>query len=375
MRKALVLARENRLDNPRHLSYIPCDIRPTRGKLSMAPPPASLDQLIALNDELLAMARAGLPMERGLALAGQELSGRVGRIARELGGRLERGESLESALAAEGVAVPAHYRAIVLAGTRSGRLTAALEGLARVIRSAADLRREIGQAMVYPFLVAILGLVLAVFLGIWVAPRLERTVADMGFATPALFNGLVASLPIWAGLGGLGLVGAWAAWARSGRSSATAMRWIPGFRKVAESSCVSRFAEVLALLLEHGTPYAEALTLAGESSGDPALAAAAREVASRERAGTIPGGGADAYGAFPPLLRWVLSAEIPAAALIPALNHLGRSYGARARSRAEALRLLMPIAILVVVGGGAAAFFALALLIPYSRLLLNLLGS
>lgn len=340
----------------------------------MASPPPSLDQLIALNDELLAMTRAGLPMERGLALAGEELSGRVGRISRELGARLERGESLESALEAEGIAVPAHYRAIVLAGIRSGRLTAALEGLARVIRSAAELRREIGQALVYPFLVAIIGLALAIFLGLWVAPRLEYAVEGMGFATPALFKGLVSSLPVWASLGALGLVGAWAAWALSGRSSATAMRRIPGFRKIAEAACVSRFAEVLALLLEHGTSYGEALILAGESSGDPALASAAREAASRERAGTIPGGGGDPYAAFPPLLRWILSAEIPAAALIPALNHLGNSYGAKARSRAETLRILLPIAAMAVIGGGTAAFFTLALLIPYSRLLLNLLG-
>lgn len=340
----------------------------------MASPAVTLDQLIGLNDELLALARGGMPLEPGLAAAGRELSGRVGAIARQLAERLERGEPLESALASEGIELPAHYRAIVLAGIKSGQLTSALEGLARVSRSAADLRRAIGLAMLYPFLVAALGLGLAALLGFWVTPRLEHAVMAMGFPLSPIWRGLIAWGPIWVPAGAFVLIGAWIAWGWSGGGSAQAMRRIPGFRGVVEASCAARFAEMLALLLEHDTPYGQALALAGDSSGDPSLAKAARAIAGRGDAGMTPAEAARTAEHLPPLLRWVMSAAIPIQSLIPALNHLAQSYRARARSRSETVRLVLPILVLVAVGGGTALLFTATLLIPYVNLLLNILG-
>ena len=41
----------------------------------------TLDQLIALNDEMAALARAGVPLDRGLLAVGRELRGRTGKFA------------------------------------------------------------------------------------------------------------------------------------------------------------------------------------------------------------------------------------------------------------------------------------------------------
>ena len=51
-----------------------------------APSALSLDNLIALSDEIAALARAGVPLERGLAELGREMPGRLGRFAAELAG-------------------------------------------------------------------------------------------------------------------------------------------------------------------------------------------------------------------------------------------------------------------------------------------------
>src|SRR3954470_23074472 len=100
--------------------------------------PISLDQLIALNDEIAALARAGIPLERGLLQAGTDLPGRLGAIARVLGARLGRGEGLTQALEAEREQIPPVYRAVVQAGLRAGRLPTALEGLASFLRGLAE---------------------------------------------------------------------------------------------------------------------------------------------------------------------------------------------------------------------------------------------
>ena len=85
-------------------------------------PPGSItiDQLLALNEEIAALVRAGVPLERGLVVAGRDLRGRLGRIATALSRRLSRGESLPEALEGEGQSIPPLYRAVVEAGRAVG---------------------------------------------------------------------------------------------------------------------------------------------------------------------------------------------------------------------------------------------------------------
>ena len=101
----------------------------------------SLEDLIALNDEIAALARAGMPLERGLLDLGRDVPGRLGAMTTALGERMSRGEGLAEAIAAQGDRLPPMYRAVVEAGIRSGRLPVALEGLAGVARRVVETRR------------------------------------------------------------------------------------------------------------------------------------------------------------------------------------------------------------------------------------------
>jgi len=64
----------------------------------------SLEQLIALNDEIAALSRAGMPLERGLLEVGSDLPGRLGAITTDIGSRMSRGENLSQALENSGAA-------------------------------------------------------------------------------------------------------------------------------------------------------------------------------------------------------------------------------------------------------------------------------
>src|SRR5882672_11228734 len=91
----------------------------------------SLDDLIALTDEMSALVRAGVPLERGLAHASADLSRHSGKVAADLSARMQAGESLPRALADFPKTFSPVFRAVVDAGLRTGRLPAALEGLAK----------------------------------------------------------------------------------------------------------------------------------------------------------------------------------------------------------------------------------------------------
>jgi hypothetical protein len=61
---------------------------------SISAPSLTLDQLAALSQEIAALARAGVPLDRGLRELGRELPGRLGKLAAEMSGGLAEGKAL-----------------------------------------------------------------------------------------------------------------------------------------------------------------------------------------------------------------------------------------------------------------------------------------
>ncbi|HVW36015.1 MAG TPA: type II secretion system F family protein, partial [Pirellulales bacterium] len=145
----------------------------------MAPPASqfnskvSLEDLAALNDEIAALVRAGVPLERGLLGLGADLPGALGRTITSLGERMSRGQTLADALAGEQPQIPRLYAAVVAAGVRSGRLAAALEELALTARQMIELRAMAGAALVYPLIVVSLAYVVWIGFVVWIAPIVE----------------------------------------------------------------------------------------------------------------------------------------------------------------------------------------------------------
>ena len=60
------------------------DQRMSEGELGRAGS-ITVEQLSALNEEIRALVRAGVPLERGLITAARDLGGRLGRITRRWG--------------------------------------------------------------------------------------------------------------------------------------------------------------------------------------------------------------------------------------------------------------------------------------------------
>ena len=128
------------------------------------------------------------------------------------------------------------------------------------------------------------------------------------------------------------------------------------------------YADLLALLVEHGVPYPEALRLAGEASGDPSFARSSREIAAAVERGLAPAEALKGRSAFPPLLRWLLATAPRQVDLVVALRQTAARYRGEARYQADKIRVFLPTLLLFGVGGMATALYALALFIPLTSL-------
>jgi len=345
--------------------------------------PISLADFLALNDEIAALVRAGVPLESGLVGLGRDLPGGMGRIAMALGERLNRGETLPLAIAAERTRFPTLYLAVVEAGVKSGRLAVALEGLGTTARRLAELRQAAGTALLYPAIVLLLAYAMFVGFVLKFAPAVAP--AYESFEVPASgwlrwFAGLGATADYWGPSVPVVAVTAgclW--WWRSGRVlllqpswAGRFLGWIPGLKPMLAWSQAATFADVLALLIEQQVPLADGILLAAESTGSRALARHAEQMAGALRRGDSADRCLSSAPGFPPLLGWLMVSGHDRGLLVGALAHAAASYHQRARQRADAAQVFLPILLTVGLGGSAVLAYALVVFLPWISLLNSL---
>jgi general secretion pathway protein F len=342
--------------------------------------PIQLEHLIALTDEMAALARSGVPLERGLVNFGRDVPGQLGRLARHLAERLEAGDSLPQVLAADQSAFPQVYRTVVEAGLRANRLAAALAGLATCARRLAELRRSIGLAMLYPLTVALLASGLMVFFVTQLAPAYHQAYASLRLEPDRLLDIMVSAAP-WAPVWGtaipLCLVAAAAVWWWASSRAllvesagwTLVLGWAPGVGKLLLETRIALFSEILALLVEHETPLPDALRLAAAATGDRRTADSTKALAESIARGEPL---ASSVPACSPLLAWLLTVPQRQPLLATVARQTAEHYGLRARNRLEQVRLVLPVLGILCVAGVVTLCYGLALFVPWSHLLRQL---
>jgi general secretion pathway protein F len=338
-------------------------------------PSITLEQLVALNEEIAGLVRVGVPLEHGLRQLGEDLPGRAGSAAAFLASQLEQGLSLEQVLAENPAFFPPIYRAVVEAGIRTGSLASALEAIAGSARRLAETRRLVAISLVYPVFVFLLawGFFL-VF--VWnLQGSILRFMEDMDRPTAAMkvieslllyLNGWRDSMHVWGPIVPavvLSVVGFW--WFRSRKASLVEpsgadrlFGWFPWLRGMLRQSRAATFADVLSLLVEHGVPLDRALVLAAECSGTQSMVRAAESMAAAVRRGEPLDRLAVSRKDFPPLMNWLMLAGYRQGTMAKTLRHAAEVYRQRAIQLAEVARLFVPILLTLSIGGVALVVYA-----------------
>lgn len=337
------------------------------------PSSISLDRLVALNDEITALVRAGVPLDQGLVQVGREMPGGQGRLAEEFGTRLGRGEDLVDILADHSKDLPPIWRAVVAAGVRGGRLSAALEGLSTTARRVAELRRSVGLSLVYPIVIVSLAYAVFVFYVTQLVPIWADLYDDFALSSSGLVDAmrvLGETASVWGFLvpiAAVVLLLTW--WLRSGRASrlGAASGW-PSVRQALRDGRRATFAELLALLIEQRVAMGEALVLAADASGDREMKSSARSLAERLERGEIVSRREQLPDGFPPLLGWLLATGASHSGLTETLKLAAEDYRRRVDRAAKWNAIYLPMAMTAVIGGGATLAQAFVVFFPMVQL-------
>jgi type II secretory pathway component PulF len=338
---------------------------------------ATLDEFLALNDQLAALVEAGVPVDLGLE-TNETPSVVLEQISETVKDRMHNGESLSDALEGDEQTVPAGYRYLVQVGLRSGTLDAGLIESSRLATAVDRSQQLLRGAFFYPILVcgfAYLGMVGFCW---YFVPTLTQVYEGMRL-TPGwgllVLQAIQRTEALWIAIPPALVIG-WLFWrfytrnrrAVSVKTTGLLSRLFGASQAVFQHRCAN-FAELLAALLQNDVSFDESLRLAAGACGDEKLSEGARMLAIAAKQGTFPGNDSPAARKFPPFLRWALWHADETIGRTRALQMAATIYRTSAERRTERLQGIAPIFACVLIGGGAVLLYGLALFVPVIQLM------
>jgi general secretion pathway protein F len=332
---------------------------------------------VELAGYLSELARTGVPLDGTLRALGQDATSPALRQAiDDLSDKLSSGQPLDAALDSLGARLPEHMRRLLVAASRSGRLSQALARLLERQSAVDDMTRRFRQAVLYPLV--LLGLLLAWLLYMsWdVIPQFVTLLRD-DFQTET--NWLLESVEWWPPvlMGSLAAVAALLVAVRLAGGAAALSRLLsilPVVGPCRRYRGLSDASGLLSEFLDEQVPLDEALRLTAIGARDPAVRAACQAAAEQVAQGSMLSTSLERKRAFPAtLVRWTQWGEHHAA-LSEALRSASIMFAERFELRLQLARVFVPAIVFGLIAASA-LFVAGSIFQGLFRLITDLSGS
>jgi type IV pilus assembly protein PilC len=224
---------------------------------------------------------------------------------------VESGSSLSAAFERHPKVFDEVYTNIIRAGEDSGNLDRVLASLSEFLEWKGDLRRDIGQALIYPGMVLTTVFGLIILLATVVFPSfsqvLRQSSGPMPIPTRVLFGLSEFLVAYWWAVLILIAVSAvgFALWIRTDRGRMRFDGWAlraPIFGHLVRDIALSRFCHFFQILFGAGVDISQTLSILERVVGNRVLAAATAGVRTEIRAGESIARSLESTGAFPPMI-------------------------------------------------------------------------
>ena len=232
-----------------------------------------LQELATYTQQLANLIKSGMPLTVALnSMAHLESKGITSEVSKQLRLDVMEGKSLSEAMGKQPVIFSDMYRNMVQAGEQSGSLVEVMRRLADHYERFAEVQQKFTAALIYPSLVACVGLVIVVFFMTYMLPKFLSIFEGMKVQLPASTQFLIRvshffSNPVYLAMMGLFIVVSAILIIRF-RATKEGRRNIDGWKmkmpilgKVVKLNLFGQFARTLATLLHNGVPVLTALKI------------------------------------------------------------------------------------------------------------------
>ncbi len=277
---------DRRLPAARETGDSPAPTAPLRDLLNRRARRRRLVQRAELFDGLAILLAAGVPLVRALeaTAGGDATSTAMRRLLQLLAAALRDGGALSQALSQHESWFDEVDVQMVAAGEEAGTLPEVLTTLAETRQESEDLSQQVLGALLYPLVIAVVGIAVAVFLSVRTLPALAGILEQNGVELPALTRsvmsvGQAVARYTWLALPLTGLAAVLPAVVRAAGVSSPSISL--GRLPVLVHARQARLMSLLASLLRVGIPFITALRIVARTmpvSLRPAIERAAARI-------------------------------------------------------------------------------------------------
>ena len=291
-------------------------------------------EVMLFTEELSDLLAAGMTLGNALnALSGDDSAS--SRMAADLRDRIIRGEALSDAVKAHPETFPSLYGNMIKAGEASGAMADVLSRLIDHYERIHSMRERIVQALTYPVIVMLLGIVTVIFAMVKIVPQFVTVFENMKVALPASTRLLIAmsefvqhnAIALIVGIGVLSVLVSRFVKTEQGRRLVDRLKLrMPLVKGIVANGIYASFARTLQTLLANGVTVINALKITEETVGNAVIADEIRHVRERVTDGTTISGPLAAGGVFPKMMTDLLAIGEQTGDMPTALGHIGRRY-------------------------------------------------
>ncbi|MBP7740749.1 type II secretion system F family protein [Candidatus Woesebacteria bacterium] len=334
------------------------------------------DDIVSLTRQLSTMITAGLPLASALNILVRDGKVEVTRLMAVILQDVEGGHSFADSLSKHKKVFSRLYIQLVKAGETGGVLDTVLERLADNMEKEKEFKAKTKGALIYPVIVMIAMVVVAVIMMIFVIPKLTEMYRDFGSELPFLTRALIgisdAMVKYWYILAAIvgGIVFAFKSYAKTkeGRYKIDEMLLkLPIFGELKKKVILTDFARTLALLLGAGISLLEAIAIVTESVENIVYRSALEEVGKQVEKGSSLSESLSHYDMFPVILHQMMSVGEETGKLDEVLKKLSVYFEQESEHAIKNMTTAIEPMIMIVLGLGVGAM-VIAIIMPIYNL-------
>jgi len=325
--------------------------------------PIGRDEFLLFNQQLASITKSGIPLERGLRELSKDIaSSKMRKLIEQIADDLEKGMGIEEAFKKRQKSFPPLYSNILKAGIETGRLSDMLANLNRHIETSNQTRRVVFEAMAYPAVIFMIAAVISTMIFVLIIPRFREILGGLseGRPLPALtrfFFALTDNIvPIWAGIvffvvSIVMLYIILSSFPAGRRFKERTILKIPLIGMIYHSSCLSKLAESMSMMVSAGSDMPTVLRLAGKTSGSETISAESEILASQVEKGSNIIEAGQFCRVIPKMFLYSIQLGTQRNELQDNLYSLGQMYYEQVRCTQTRLQVVLLPAMLFIVGG------------------------
>lgn len=334
------------------------------------------EEITNFTRQLATMIASGLPLVEALRILKDQSKPKMASVIDKVLTEVEGGSSLGAAMEKTEGTFSSVYIALVKAGESAGVLDEIMRKMADTLDKQHEFRNKTKGALIYPAIVLIGMVIVAMVMMIFVVPKVTQMYEDFGAELPLPTQILIGisnfMINYWYILFGLtflaiALLRRWAKTPVGSLIVEQMMFRIPIWGPLRKDIILAEFARTMGLLSSAAIPILDALRIVADTLGSQLYADEVKRAAAKVEKGSTLADAIAATSDFPPILSQMLAVGEQTGKVDEILGKLADFYESQSELKVKALTTAIEPIIMVVMGIGV-GFLVMAVILPIYNL-------